>query len=356
MSSILTVVPTNELGTGLTEDRLDRLSLEELASRANDAADEFDSSASNAVEAAVRCGMALTAVKTRLPHGEWLPWLKEHFKKDSGTARRYIRLAAYWARMPNLHGANSINKAIQMAAASDEISEETREEKKQLAIQKLLQGEHKNSVAKELGLSKQLVSKIFDEEVVPEQCKIDWKSQVMTSRNRAMEAAKLRDVIVCHMRANGETGGTGTYVCKYIPIKKWEFDYAVTIRRRGCPFLIGRVERNAIAISTAHDLCAKSHEEQMESLQTMEENEKNSIDHHLRFTIGKRRDYEIDWNQKYGDDFSILQQVDPGKLALLYDEIDSVMKSSEKWNDRLRHKMESILCLKNSTSQPTNEP
>ena len=40
-----------------------------------------------------RAGKMLIEAKSQLPHGEWLPWLKAHFRLSHETARTYMRLA-----------------------------------------------------------------------------------------------------------------------------------------------------------------------------------------------------------------------------------------------------------------------
>ncbi|MEJ7804019.1 MAG: DUF3102 domain-containing protein [Candidatus Limnocylindria bacterium] len=47
----------------------------------------------SAVEHAVRCGELLAEAKAQVRHGEWLPWLAEHFPASPRTAQGYMRLA-----------------------------------------------------------------------------------------------------------------------------------------------------------------------------------------------------------------------------------------------------------------------
>lgn len=42
---------------------------------------------------AINCGRMLAAVKSDLQHGEWLPWVEEHFDGSERTARVYMQLA-----------------------------------------------------------------------------------------------------------------------------------------------------------------------------------------------------------------------------------------------------------------------
>lgn len=44
---------------------------------------------------AVNAGLALTAAKAQLPHGEWMPWVEANLEIALATASRYMRFAAY---------------------------------------------------------------------------------------------------------------------------------------------------------------------------------------------------------------------------------------------------------------------
>lgn len=48
----------------------------------------------DALAHAVECGRQLAAVRAEMPHGEWLPWLAEHFDGSVRIAQRYMQLAA----------------------------------------------------------------------------------------------------------------------------------------------------------------------------------------------------------------------------------------------------------------------
>ena len=59
-------------------------------------------SAKNAVEYAIRCGIKLTAKKKELKHGEWLAWLEGAFDASQPTAFRYMKIAANYSSVNNL--------------------------------------------------------------------------------------------------------------------------------------------------------------------------------------------------------------------------------------------------------------
>ena len=69
------------------------LPLAEKQEKALDAVSEFASLARRTVEQAWLAGKWLTAVKTELGHGSWLPWLNEN-GIEPRTAQRFMKLAA----------------------------------------------------------------------------------------------------------------------------------------------------------------------------------------------------------------------------------------------------------------------
>jgi DUF3102 family protein len=54
---------------------------------------------------ALRAGEILSQVKERLPHGQWLRFIRERTKLSSQTARNYMRL---WTRRAELKGVTSL--------------------------------------------------------------------------------------------------------------------------------------------------------------------------------------------------------------------------------------------------------
>jgi DUF3102 family protein len=49
--------------------------------------------ARTAIEHAIECGRLLVEAKASVPHGEWLPWLRENTEVSERTARRWMRFA-----------------------------------------------------------------------------------------------------------------------------------------------------------------------------------------------------------------------------------------------------------------------
>ncbi|MGH8635800.1 MAG: DUF3102 domain-containing protein [Burkholderiales bacterium] len=57
--------------------------------------------ATAALQHAKRAGELLRQVKTDLPHGQWLPWVRTHCAFSTRTAQGYMRIAEHW---PTLQG------------------------------------------------------------------------------------------------------------------------------------------------------------------------------------------------------------------------------------------------------------
>lgn len=100
-------------------DKLSSLSLEALALVANESAEEAANALAKTVEHAMRCGRALNAAKSRMEHGNWLPWLKTNFDRSVDTAALWMKLAANSERVRNLEEAPSIRAALRLIAADD---------------------------------------------------------------------------------------------------------------------------------------------------------------------------------------------------------------------------------------------
>ena len=64
-----------------------------LAAEIQEADGRFRRSAEQAAAAAVEAGHRLIEAKALLPHGGWLPWLRDHAAISERSARRYMQLA-----------------------------------------------------------------------------------------------------------------------------------------------------------------------------------------------------------------------------------------------------------------------
>lgn len=87
MDNTTPLATTNDAATPLPK-------LAELITEAHRAA---DSSAREAVQHAITAGRLLTEVKKRLPHGEFIPWLKANCADVTvRSAQRYVQVAKNW--------------------------------------------------------------------------------------------------------------------------------------------------------------------------------------------------------------------------------------------------------------------
>jgi Protein of unknown function (DUF3102) len=68
-------------------------SLVELATKIKGHHQAVRDAAKNVVARAIAAGHSLNEAKSKLPHGEWLPWLKDHCELSERTAHNYMLLA-----------------------------------------------------------------------------------------------------------------------------------------------------------------------------------------------------------------------------------------------------------------------
>ncbi len=69
------------------------IALDDLASKIRAEHEAVHEAAMTTTRHAIECGNLLIAAKSGLPHGKWLPWLKEHCELSERTAQAYTRLA-----------------------------------------------------------------------------------------------------------------------------------------------------------------------------------------------------------------------------------------------------------------------
>ncbi len=67
--------------------------LDALADRINAEHKAACEAAMTTTQHAMKCGNLLTEAKSGLPHGQWLPWLKENSEMSERTTQAYMRLA-----------------------------------------------------------------------------------------------------------------------------------------------------------------------------------------------------------------------------------------------------------------------
>jgi hypothetical protein len=96
----------------ITRPRETAESLAELAVQINAEHGHVESAIRDGLAHARQAGLLLLQAKTRVPHGNFLPWLQANFKATSRTARRYMQIAEHWEEVVakggtslGLHGA-----------------------------------------------------------------------------------------------------------------------------------------------------------------------------------------------------------------------------------------------------------
>lgn len=75
--------------------------------------------AADAIAAAIQAGAKLIEAKALLPHGEWLPWLRDHAAISERSARDYMRLARSGLDIGSAADL-SIRAALEAVAESDD--------------------------------------------------------------------------------------------------------------------------------------------------------------------------------------------------------------------------------------------
>ena len=77
--------------------------LPDVVEKIKDALAKIDAAGRSAVTEAVNAGLLLAQAKSRIPHGQWLPWLADNFALGERTAQSYMQLAR---SAPDLSRAN----------------------------------------------------------------------------------------------------------------------------------------------------------------------------------------------------------------------------------------------------------
>jgi hypothetical protein len=71
----------------------------DLASQINQAHALAMRSVDEALTQARICGDLLVVAKSKVPHGQWLPWLRDNCAVDVRQAQRYMRLSQHWTEL-----------------------------------------------------------------------------------------------------------------------------------------------------------------------------------------------------------------------------------------------------------------
>ena len=102
------------------------------------------SAISAGLEHAIRAGELLIRAKVAVPHGEWLPWLRDRFEGSTRTAQAYMRVARERSALeqPNTqHAAHLSLRAALAALAAPTLRPDT------VSADQLLAADHEDVVA-----------------------------------------------------------------------------------------------------------------------------------------------------------------------------------------------------------------
>jgi hypothetical protein len=94
----------------------------DLAVRINEAHALAVEHAGKAVTHAISTGTLLIEAKAAVPHGKWLPWLRENIQFSERTAQAYMRIAGkknvIWKEIRNGSAELSVNEALKRIATT----------------------------------------------------------------------------------------------------------------------------------------------------------------------------------------------------------------------------------------------
>lgn len=79
--------------SAITNIAANNRSLADLGARINEAHHLAIQHAGKAIEHAIACGQMLLEAKAKLPHGQWLPWLRQNVCFGERSAQGYMRVA-----------------------------------------------------------------------------------------------------------------------------------------------------------------------------------------------------------------------------------------------------------------------
>jgi hypothetical protein len=79
--------------------------------------EEFKLTFRRTLELSVDLGEALEAHKATLPHGDWLPWVEEHFELGERMARRFMELYRNRSDLTDLPASTSMDAAVKWLQA-----------------------------------------------------------------------------------------------------------------------------------------------------------------------------------------------------------------------------------------------
>jgi hypothetical protein len=105
----------------MSDDLLRSNSLVDLAARIKAEHEAAAGALKRSVEHAIAAGDLLIEAKAQVPHGQWLPWLKEHCQIPERTARLYMRLAKNKTEIGNVADLTVRGAAALLASPPDSL-------------------------------------------------------------------------------------------------------------------------------------------------------------------------------------------------------------------------------------------
>jgi N6-adenosine-specific RNA methylase IME4 len=98
----------------------EQLSLDDLAQEIRQELAAAEADWQSAVQHGIRAGELLIEAKSRVRHGEWLPWLETNFPDSVATAELYMKLARNSERVQNLTSIRSAVALLTERSARDD--------------------------------------------------------------------------------------------------------------------------------------------------------------------------------------------------------------------------------------------
>lgn len=91
--------------------------LSDLANAIRGEHDAAMAAAGDAIRHAIECGRLLTAAKSQVAHGQWLPWLADQTPVSPRTAQRWMRFAEHSETILNAPCVADLTPVASLSAA-----------------------------------------------------------------------------------------------------------------------------------------------------------------------------------------------------------------------------------------------
>ena len=107
----------------MKNDMVTHLTLEDLIDEVDDCDGRYERNRLDMIPSALDGGHALTLAKSRLNHGDWLPWLKRTKRMGQRRAQRWMKLASTGLSAEEVAERGGIVKAV-AADETDDVLED----------------------------------------------------------------------------------------------------------------------------------------------------------------------------------------------------------------------------------------